>query len=142
MLDSKGQMRTVEAFLAILLLFSAFALTTLVTPAATPTNNDDLATVGTQALISIDNDGELGNLIEARNWTAIADALNILLPVGMSYNLTVYDENLQPLNNVTISNGIIPNQNTVSVQYPCASQSPQGNLYLLRLQLATAGWNV
>jgi hypothetical protein len=137
MLDDKGQMRTIEAFLAILLLFSAFALTTLVTPAATPTNNDDLATVGTQALISMDNNGELAKLIDERNWTAIADALNVLLPVGMSYNLTVYDENLQLLNNATISNGIIPNQSMVSVQYPCASQSPQGNLYLLRLQLAT-----
>jgi len=139
MFDDKGQMRTVEAFLAILLMFSAFALTTLVTPAATPTNNDDLATVGTQALISMDNNGELGKLIDERNWTVIADALNVLLPVGMSYNLTVYDENLQSLNNVTISNGIIPNQNTISVQYPCTSQSPQCNLYLLRLQLAAAG---
>jgi hypothetical protein len=138
MLDNKGQMRTVEAFLAILLLFSAFALAALVTPAATPTNNDDLAAVGTQALISMDNNGELGKLIDERNWTAIADALNVLLPVGMSYNLTVYDENLHSLNNVSISNGIIPNQSIVSVQYPCASQSPQGNLYLLRLQLATA----
>jgi hypothetical protein len=138
MLDNKGQMRTVEAFLAILLLFSAFALAALVTPAATPTNNDDLAAVGTQALISMDNNGELGKLIDERNWTAIADALNVLLPVGMSYNLTVYDENLHSLNNVSISNGIIPNQSIVSVQYPCASQNPQGNLYLLRLQLATA----
>jgi hypothetical protein len=138
LLDNKGQMRTIEAFLAILLMFSAFALTTLVTPAATSTNNNDLATVGTQALISMDNNGELGKLIDERNWAAIADVLNVLLPVGMSYNLTVYDENLQPLNNVTISNGIISDQNMVSVQYPCVSQSPQGNLYLLRLQLATA----
>jgi len=139
MFDDKGQMRTVEAFLAILLLFSAFSIITLVTPAATPTNNDELATVGTQALVSMDNNGELAKLIDERNWTAIANALNVLLPAGMSYNLTVYDENLQSLNNVTMSNGIISNQNMVSVQYPCASQSPQGNLYLLRLQLATAG---
>jgi len=138
LLDSRGQMRTVEAFLAILLMFSAFALTTLVTPAATSTNNDDLAAVGTQALISMDNNGELGKLIDERNWSAITDALNVLLPVGMSYNFTVYDENLQPLNNVTMSNGIISDQNMVSVQYPCVSQSPQSNLYLLRLQLATA----
>ncbi len=138
MLDNRGQMRVVEAFLSILLLFSALALTTLISPASNFENNDDLAAVGMQTLVSMDHDGKLGKLVDERNWTTLADALNTLLPVGTSYNLTVYDENLQPLNNVSISNGIIPDQNTVSIQYPCASPTPQGNYYLLRLQLATA----
>lgn len=129
-------MRTVEAFLSILLLFSAFAMTTLVSPVSN--NDNSLPTMGMQALISIDNDGQLGRLIDERNWTTLANALDILLPVSISYNLTVYDENLQPVNNVSISNGIIPNGNVVSIQYPCASPSIHGNYYLLRLQLAKA----
>jgi len=117
MLNNRGQMRVVEAFLSILLLFSALALTTLISPASNfNNNNDDLAAVGMQALVSMDHDGKLGKLVDE----------------------TVYDENLQPLNNVSISNGIIPDQNIVSIQYPCASPTPQGNCYLLRLQLATA----
>ncbi len=136
MLDNRGQMRTVEAFLAILLCFSALSIATLISPTSNSNDADALATVGMQALVSMDNEGGLGRLIDGGNWTALADALNTLLPMGVSYNLTVYDENLQPINTVFISNGIIPDSNVVSVQYPCASPSTQGHCYLLRLQLA------
>lgn len=136
-LNNRGQMRTVEAFLSILLLFSALAITTLISPAS-KLSKDNTSTVGMQALVSMDNDEQLGRLIDEGNWTTLACALNMLLPVGISYNLTVYDGNLQVVNNVSISNGVIPNQNIVSIQYPCASPNPQGNYYLIRLQLATA----
>ena len=138
MLNDRGQMRTVEAFLAILLLFSAVAIATSVSSPAHVDRDDTLATLGMQALISMDNDGQLGKLIDEGNWTALADALKTLLPVSISYNLTVYNENLQPMNDVAISNGIIPNQDVVSVEYPCASPSSQSSYYLLRLQLASA----
>ena len=138
MLNNKGQMRTIEAFLSILLLFSALALATLISPAANLDNDNTLATIGMQALVSMDTDGRLGRLIDEGNWTIVASALDTLLPVGISYNLSVFDEELQPVNNVSMSNGVIPDRNVVSVQYPCVSPSPQGNCYLLRLQLATA----
>lgn len=138
MFNNKGQMRTIEAFLSILLLFSALALATLTSPATNLDNDNTLATIGMQALVSMDTSGRLGRLIDEGNWTTLASALDTLLPVGMSYNLSVYDEELQPVNNVSISNGIIPDRNVVSVQYPCVSLSPQGNCYLLRLQLAMA----
>ena len=131
-------MRVVEAFLSILLLFSALAMATLVSPASDQDNGDTLATVGMQALVSMDSDGRLGRLVDDGNWTVLANALDVLLPVGVSYNLTVYDDSLQPVNNVSISNGIILDQSMVSIQYPCASANSQGNCYLLRLQLATA----
>lgn len=137
MLDNRGQMRTVEAFLAILLCFSALSIATLISPTSNSNDADALATVGMQALVSMDNDGGLGRLIDEGNWTTLTDTLNTLLPVGVSYNLTVYNENLQPINTVSISNGIISDSNVVSVQYPCASSSPQSSCYLLRLQLAT-----
>lgn len=136
--NNRGQMRIVEAFLSILLLFSALTMTTLISPASNPSKDNDLATMGMQLLVSMDNNGQLGRLVDEGNWTTLADALNTLLPVGVSYNFTVYNENLQPVNNVSISNGIMPNQNVVSIQYPCASATSQGSYYLLRLQLATA----
>lgn len=138
MLNNKGQMRTVEAFLSILLLFSALAITTLISPASNLDNSNTLATIGMQALVSMDNDGQLGRLIDKENWTTLADGLNTLLPLSISYNLTVYNENLQILNNISISNGIIPNQNVISIQYPCSSSNSQSNYYLLRLQLTSA----
>ena len=139
MLNNKGQMRTVEAFLAILLLFSALAIATSVSPADKPGYDNTLESEGIQVLISINNEGQLCKLIDKRNWTALTDALNTLLPIGISYNLKVYDEDLQQINNVSISNGLILDQNVVSIQYPCISQNPKANCYLVRLQLATAG---
>ncbi len=138
MLDDKGQMRTVEAFLAILLLFSALTVATSITPAANLDNHDTMKSIGMQALASADSDGQLGRLIEERDWTGISNVLNTLLPVSISYNLTIYDENFNPVNNVSISNGMIQDRNVFSVQYPCASPSTQSSYYLLSLQLATA----
>lgn len=139
MLNNKGQMRTVEAFLAILLLFSALAIATSVSPADNPDYDNTLESEGIQVLVSINNEGQLGKMIDKRNWTALTDALDTLLPVGISYNLNVYNEDLQKINNVSISNGLIMDQNVVSIQYPCISQTPQANCYLVRLQLAKAG---
>ena len=138
MRNNRGQMRTVEAFLAILLLFSALTMATLISPASNVDHDNSLMSTGMQALVSMNNDGQLGKLIDERNWTALAGVLSTLLPLGVSYNLTVYDEDSQPLNNVSISSGLIPSQNVMSVQYPCASPNPHGSYYLLRLQLARA----
>lgn len=137
MLDRKGQIRTVEAFLAILLLFSAFTIATLISPASQPEDDESLAAIGMQTLVSMDSDGRLGRLINEGNWTTLEEAMNTILPVGTGYNLTVYDANMQLLNNVSISNGMLPSPNVVSVQYPCASSNLPVNCYLLRLQLAT-----
>ena len=138
MLDNKGQMRTVEAFLAILLLFSALTIATLTSPASNREDNESLTAIGMQTLAAVDNDEGLGRLIDGGNWTVLGEAINMLLPVGTAYNLTVYDERMQPLNNVSISNGMLPSQDVVAVRYPCASRSLQMSYYLLRLQLAIA----
>ncbi|UCE16328.1 MAG: hypothetical protein JSV12_01555 [Candidatus Bathyarchaeota archaeon] len=97
-----------------------------------------MSTLGMQTLIELDGNGTLGRLIDNRNWTAVRDDLKILLPVGVSYNLTVYDDAMNQINNSTIGNGL-KGQKVVSVEYPCASQSLTSDLYLIRLQLAYAG---
>ena len=138
MFDNRGQMRTVEAFLAILLLFSALTVATLVSPTSNASHRNALTTVAMQTLVAMDNDGHLGLLIDDRNWTELGNALTTLLPVSVVYNLTVINENAQPINNIPISNGVIPDRNVVSIQYPCASPGPRSSYYVLRLQLATA----
>lgn len=138
MLDNQGQMITVEAFLAVLLIFSAMALTTMISPASNFSDDISLESVGMQVLVAIDNDGHLGALVDERNWSALAHSLDTLLSVGVSYNLTVYDQNSQLINTIAISNGMISDRNVVSIQYPCASPNAQSNCYLLRLQLAKA----
>jgi len=96
-----------------------------------------LSTSGMQALVELDSDGTLGKLIDERNWIAITDNLEILLPVGVSYNVTVYDDAMNQINDSTIGNGL-KGQKVVSIEYPCASQSSECHFYLVRLQLAFA----
>jgi len=138
MFNKKGQVRMLEAFLAVLVIFSASIISIKFYP---PTNFDDektLSTLGMQALIELDSNGTLGRFIDKRNWTAIRENLKILLPVGVSYNVTIYDDEMHQINDSTIGNGL-KGQKIVSVEYPCASQSSECHFYVVRLQLAFAG---
>jgi hypothetical protein len=131
----RGQIRVMEAFLSAFLIFSALAISAALSPPATSGNEKTLATQGMQALVQLDSDGRLGEMIEARNWTALSGALQLLLPVGAAYNLTVYDENMQQVTNSPVSNGDLVGD-VVSIEYLCAVQGLQFRVYLLRLQLA------
>ena len=138
MFNKKGQIRMLEAFLAVLTIFSTSIISITFSP---PTNFNDeklLSTSGMQALIELDSEGTLGKLIDKRNWTAMRESLEILLPVGVSYNVTVYDDAMGQINDFTVGNGL-KGQKVVSVEYPCASQSLECAFYLVRLQLAFAG---
>ena len=136
--NRKGQIKTLEAFLAVILIFSALTLSIVFSSVRNVNNQKVLETLGMNALIKFDDSGDLGNLIDQRNWTAIEQALSILLPLGVSYNLTIYNESMQSINDFTISNGGLGSLKVVSVQYLCASQSLECNCYFLRLQLAWA----
>jgi len=138
MFNKKAQIRMLEAFLAVLVIFSASIISIKFSP---PTNFDNekmLSTLGMQALIELDSNGTLGKLIDERNWTAVTEDLKILLPVGVSFNVIVYDSAMHQINDFTIGNGL-EGQKVVSVEYPCASQSLECRFYLVRLQLAFAG---
>ena len=127
-----------EAFLAVLVIFSASILSIKFSPATNFESEKLLSASGMQALIELDNNGYLGKLIDERNWTAITENLEVLLPAGVSYNVTVYDDAMHQLNDSVIGNGL-KGQKVVSVEYPCASQSSECRLYLVRLQLTFAG---
>ena len=126
----------IEAFLAVLVILSASVFSiTLYYPTASSDDEKMLKTLGMQVLIELDNNGALGNFIDESNWTAVRESLEILLPIGVSYNVTVYDEAMNQINNSTMSNGL-KGQKIVSVEYLCASQSSEVRFYLVRLQLA------
>jgi hypothetical protein len=124
-----------EAFLSAFLIFSALAISAALSPPTAGGNKKNLATQGMQALVQLDSDGRLGEMIEARNWTMLSGALQLLLPVGAAYNLTVYYENTQQVISSPISNGDLVGD-VVSVEYLCAVQKTQFSVYMLRLQLA------
>jgi hypothetical protein len=135
MARNSGQIRIAEAFLSALIIFSALAICSTLSPPSNGDNQQTLAAQGMRALIQLDSDGTLGNMITQGNWTALSAALQLLLPLGVSYNLTVYDENMQQINSTPITNGNLVG-NVAAIEYLCASQSLQYHSYTLRLQLA------
>lgn len=138
LLNKKGQIRTLEAFLAVLIIFSTSIISVRVSVPANFESRESLWIYGMQALIELDDDGYVGKLIEEKNWTTIRENINILLPPGVSYNVIIYDEAMNKINESAISND--PNgKDVVSIDYPCASQSSECHLYLIRLQLSFAG---
>jgi hypothetical protein len=136
--QNKGQIRIIEAFLAVLIVFSSFAIFSNLNVTQYVEKSEDLASIGLQALMKLDSDGELGRFIDSKNWTALRDALNIVLPVSVCFNLTVYDEAMNQVNDYGISNGALSSQEIAFVDYVCASQSAVFHCYKIYLHLAVA----
>ena len=137
MLDSKGQIRIIEAFLAVSVMFSAVVFTT---PMPTPPSLDRqtyLEKLGMQVLLSLDNNGTLGRLVEKEDWSGLRQTMDLALPQGVFYNMTVYDKNMQKINTQEIANTNQLGQETVMTQHLCVTQSPSVHFYTVRLLL---GW--
>jgi len=134
--DQRGQIRVIEAFFAIAVIFSVLLVSATFPSFPNLAKQKSLADIGTQALVKLDINGTLGNLIVQENWSALKQSLDLLLPMGVLFNLTVYDENLRPINNQVIQNANLLGRETVSVQHVCASQNLSVQFFILRLQLA------
>lgn len=132
----RGQIRIIEAFLAVLVIFSAFAVSAnLPTPRAT-IKRERLASIGLHVLMKLDEDGSLSKHIINQNFTALRESLDLVLPVGVCFNLTVYDEQMRQINTDVISNGEFSSQDVVLAEYVCASQNATFHFYVIRLFLA------
>ena len=136
--ENRGQIRIIEAFLAVLIIFSSFAISANLTVTQTVTNHDNLASTGLLALVKLDSDGSLGKYIEDRDWAALRDALNLILPAGIAFNLTVYDGQMQQVNTDVISNCGFSSEDIAFVEYVCASQGSNFHCYMIHLYLAVA----
>ncbi|MGD6934896.1 MAG: hypothetical protein ACQCN5_11885 [Candidatus Bathyarchaeia archaeon] len=135
--DKRGQIRVIEAFFAAMLLLSIFALI------PKPSNSQDntiptLTSTAQNALLSLDQNGQIGNLIVSQNWAELKTLIQTGLPPAAWFNLTVYDLNLQVLNDVPICSGSQVSDSIVAVDYPCASTGGDFSVYLVRLQVAVA----
>jgi hypothetical protein len=136
--QNKGQIRIIEAFLAALIVFSAFAISSNLNTRQNASKSEDLASVGLQALTKLDSDGRLSQHIDSGNWTALRDALSVAFPAGICFNLTVYNEQMHQINPNAISNGGFNSQQVAFVQYICVSQSATFRCYVIHLNLAVA----
>ncbi len=135
--NKKGQIRTIEALFASLLILSTLALIPS-HDGAEQTNYNTLSSDGTQALIALDSNGKLSALIEDSDWNTLKNCFQSLLPVSLWFNVTVFDENMSILNDVPVSNGGSVNEEIVAANYVCAASNGNYAVYIVRLQLAEA----
>jgi len=137
--DRRGQIRIIESFLAIAVVFSAVLVSVTFPSAPDLSKQKSLASIATQALIKLDTNGTLGSLILKQLWTDIKTALEVLLPVGVSFNLTIYDGTGHVVNSEVIQNSNLLGQEAVSVQYVCSTRSQTIHFFVVRLQMAWMG---
>lgn len=133
---SKGQIRIIEAFLAVIVVFSAFAVSGSLPSNHNVTRKEDLASVGLNVLMLLDSDGFLGECIDNAEWSTLREALGLLLPSGVAFNLTIYDSAMRKINTENIANGGLNSQKTTFVEYMCVSQNVNFQCYILHLRLA------
>jgi hypothetical protein len=136
MFNNKGVARILESLFAVGIIFMALAISITFPTFSSFSSQTSLSRIGSQALIQLDSDGTLGANIDERNWIAIGQALDVIIPTGISFNLTVYDTNYYQINDQLIQNSNLFGNELVSVRYACASQNPNVRMYLIQLQLA------
>ena len=134
-LDNRGQIRILEAFIAVGIVFSALIITV---PALRDTGDLSasrvLYSIGMNALTELDKESELGKLITQNSWQTISKQLSLLMPNGISYILAVSSENKTLLNVTPASINDSPNPNSVTCIYAAVGERCQ--FYIINLQLA------
>jgi len=138
--NRKGQIRIIEAFFSALLIISALLLTSSLNYPNKEETLDELTQMGINVLLELDNNGTLAGFIDNQDWLGIKRSLEILLPNGVWFNLTIFDNNMTVLNqDFSITNGKAPSQRKASIEYLCVSRKTTFQLYTVRLQLAKVG---
>lgn len=134
--NNRGQIRVIEAFFASVLIFSSLALI----PSFQKSSNDSLDSLSSTAyntLLSLDSNGHLASLVDNGSWIELKDSIQSALSPGIWFNVTVFSENMNPLNDIPISSGSAVNDKIAAVDYVCSSTSSNYAVYIIRLQLAT-----
>lgn len=136
MIESRrGAVHSLEAFMASVIIFTALLCSTTIPRERDRNEERPMDIIGLQTLLTLDGNGTLGRLVEDRSWDAIERSLRVVLPIGISFNFTVLDDEGVPVNNRPISNGALVGRKIASVEYLLAVESGNCPLYRLRLQL-------
>ncbi len=132
--NKRGQIRVIEAFFAAVLMISSITIIPAI-QSYSSTSEGTLSSTALNVLISIDNDGQLAQLINQGNWTAIQNLVESCISPTLWYNITIFDEQNEPLNAVIISSGSSIGNHVEVANYVCASTNMTYAVYTVRLQL-------
>jgi hypothetical protein len=134
--NDRGIARIIEAFLATLLLIGCIAI---IPTYSIKTQPHDFSSFAMETLTSLDNNGELAVLVDSGDWVALRSCIASAIPITLWYNLTIFDENMNPVNPFPLCSSGTVSDNIGSIDYLTASPSNTFRVYLLRLQLSQVG---
>jgi hypothetical protein len=134
--DNRAQIRIIEAFFASILILGAVALI----PSQPPSTNENQNTLnlkGQDVLATLDRNGFLAKLIENGSWIALKKSVESSLSPAVWFNLTVFDENMRPINEIPICSGSPISEKITASDYVCANTARNYEIYIIRLQLSS-----
>jgi hypothetical protein len=134
-MTSRGVVHTLDAFFAAVVIFTAILYSSQIPRESELEDSNTIKAVGLQTLMILDNNGTLGRLVEERKWREIEEAFRVTLPTGISFNLTIFDENGIVINDWAMSNGGILSRNVHSIEYSLVVEASVCPIYKLRLQI-------
>lgn len=133
--NNRGQIRVIEAFFASMLLLSVISLVPLFQKDIT-NSNEVLPTSPENVLINMDSNGHLSDLIMNKNWVELKNCIQFSLPLMVWFNLTVFDENMNQINEIPIGSGTPVSDHIVVFDYISASTNRVYSIYIIRIQLS------
>jgi len=132
--NKRGQVRVIEAFFAAVLMISSITIIPAI-QSYSSTSEGTLSSVAINVLTAIDNEGHLADLINQENWTAIQNLVESCISPTLWFNITIFDEQMVPLNDIIISSGSSIGNHVEVANYVCASTNMTYAVYTVRLQL-------
>jgi hypothetical protein len=134
-MSRRGVVHTLDSFFAAVIIVTALLYASQFPRERDYLGDKNLDAQGMQALLRLDGNGTLGRLVETGSWDDVELILRMTLPTGVSFNLTVLDEQGGIVNDRAISNGGLHGRKIESVEYLLAVESGECPMYRLRLQL-------
>ncbi len=134
-MSRRGVIHTLDSFFAAVIIVTALLYASQFPRERDYLEDKNLDVMGMQALVRLDGNGTLGRLVDSGNWDGVELVLLMALPTGVSFNLTVLNEQGDTVNTRVVSNGGLLGRKIESVEYLLAVESGDCPLYRLRLQL-------
>jgi hypothetical protein len=134
-MTSRGVVHTLDAFFAAVIIFTAILYASQIPRESELENSNTIKAIGFQTLMILDNNGTLGRFVEERKWQEMEEAFRVALPTGISFNLTIFDENGIVINDWAMSNGGFLSRNVHSIEYSLVVEAGLCPIYKLRLQV-------
>jgi len=94
-MNNRGQARTLDALLALLVVIIGLSVVFRVYEFIRPSADSTLESLAYIALATLDSDGYLARIVYSNNTRLLECFLNAVLPAEYGYNCTVYNESWQ-----------------------------------------------